>query len=55
MTELHHRYFPWKFLRFWEAILDGGFQSYPHRQNMLKIGIKLTNVASINVIFMSLV
>ena len=23
--------FPWKFLRFWEVILDGGFQSYFNR------------------------
>ena len=32
ITELHHRYFPWKSPRFWETILDGGFQSYRNRQ-----------------------
>ena len=31
-AELQHRYFPWKYPRFWELILDDLFQSYLNRQ-----------------------
>ena len=32
ITEIYGRYFTWKFPRFWEVILDGGFQNYSSRQ-----------------------
>ena len=38
--ELHHRYFPSKFLRFWEFIWDAGFQSYQHTKTFSKLAIK---------------
>ena len=43
IMELHHRCFPWKFPRFWEVLLDGGFQSYHTDKNTFKVAIKVTN------------
>ena len=40
ITELHHRCFPWKFTRFWEVLLDGGFQSYHTDKNISKLPLK---------------
>ena len=34
-----------------QVILDGGLQSYRSRQNMFNVGIKVTNITSIDVIW----
>ena len=36
LTELHHMYFPRKYSRFWEIILDGGFSSLKNEQKPQK-------------------
>ena len=50
ITELHHSYFSLEFLRFWEVLLGGGFQSYLNRLKHIKV----TNIVSIGVILKSL-
>ena len=53
--ELHHKYFPWKYARFWELVLDDAFQSCLNIQkNIFKVNNIVKHIAAIDVISMSL-
>ena len=44
-----------KISKIWDIILHDGFQNYRNRQNMFNVCIKVTNIASIDVILMILI
>ena len=54
MAKLRHRYFPWKFLRFLQLFLDGGFQTFLNMQNYFQSWHKVTNITGTDITLMSL-